>query len=138
MKTYYNFWNTFFVIHQGRQDTIIFHIQYDKFCVNGEKCPKLFLWSLTLKQSNTLNFERKKAVADILTKVDMNSHPKIDESLVDRFSRAELYYLRHWNLYITEPVLPLRRAEPFLVGRPVSLKVNRAVESSMENLLRLF
>ena len=44
----------FEIIHQGHQDTIIFHNQNEKLSLNGEKLLMLVLWSLTLKQSNTL------------------------------------------------------------------------------------
>ena len=40
------------IIHQGPQDTIIFHIQHEKVSVDGENFSMLLLWSLTLKRSN--------------------------------------------------------------------------------------
>ena len=49
----------FEIIHKGPQDTIIFHIQNDKGGVNCEKNSMLFLWSLTLKESKILIFEKR-------------------------------------------------------------------------------
>ena len=43
----------FEIIHQGPQDTIIFHIQNEKVGVNGKIYAMLFLSSLTQKQPNT-------------------------------------------------------------------------------------
>ena len=49
----------FEIIHQGPQDTIIYYIQNEKVGVNGDNFSMLFLWSLILKQSKTLIFEKR-------------------------------------------------------------------------------
>ena len=51
----------FEIIHQGPEDTIIFHIQNEKVGVNVETFPMIFLWrpSFILKQSKTPIFEKR-------------------------------------------------------------------------------